>query len=1254
MTHYELPVDVAHLIDTKLTAAINMDLQYHLKHRILYMDGGMGTMIQQYKLEEHDYRGQLLKDHDSDLKGNNDMLTLTRPDVIKEIHLQYLEFSDIIETNTFSGTRTAQADYNCQHLAYDLNYKSALLAKECCNIIMNQKNEPRWVAGSIGPTNRTLSISPSVENPAFRNITFMELVDVYKEQIQGLVDGGVDILLIETIFDTLNSKAAIYAVKDLEELNKIPKLPLFISGTITDQSGRTLSGQTSEAFVISVDHGNPLAIGLNCALGADLMKPFMTNISKFTRHYTLCYPNAGLPNTFGEYDESPDMMAKQIVEFVKDGLINIIGGCCGTTPMHIKAIKEATMQYKPRPLPESDNIRDFFCLSGLEPLIQFPSIKFVNIGERCNVSGSRKFARLIRTNNYEEALGIARVQIESGALIVDINMDEGMIDGIGAMTKFCNLIIPEPDISKAPIMVDSSNFEVILSGLRCLQGKCIVNSISLKEGESDFISKAKAIMKYGAAVVVMAFDEQGQAATCDDKLRICKRSYDILINVGYNPTDIVFDPNILTICTGMSEHNNYAVEFIKAAKLIKEQCPGCGISGGVSNVSFSFRGKEVIRQGMHSVFLYHAIQNGLNMGIVNSGNLAVYDDIDKPLLELCESAIHNTDPDVTDKLLEYAENSTSVGKETAVLEWRLLSVEERLKHALVKGIADYVIEDVEEARQHYKKELHIIEGPLMSGMQVVGDFFGQGKMFLPQVIKSARVMKKAVGYLIPFMEATRLEQLALNNTVDTNENAMYNGTVVIATVKGDVHDIGKNIVAVVLGCNNYKVYDLGVMCRLENILDKAVEVNADIIGLSGLITPSLDEMITVAKEMKKREMKIPLLIGGATTSKMHTAVKIVPRYSEPVVHVLDASRSVVVVSSLIDENKRLDFIEDLKEEYDELREEHYEGLLQRRYLTLDKCRSMRKSINYNPCRPNNMGITVVKSYSIELLKSKIDWNPFFVIWQLRGKYPNRGYPKIFEDADVGEEARRLYNDANAMIDDIINNKLLVANGVVGIYPANQDGDDINVYTDEDRNTIKTVFHGLRQQAEHEQDEYMCLSDFIAPVGESDWLGMFAVGIFGAEALSNKYEQDYDDYNSIMVKAVADRLAEAFAEALHELVRKDIWGYDANERLSTSDLLSISYAGIRPAPGYPSQPDHTEKLIMWELLDAENKCGVKLTESLAMNPASSVSGLYFGNRESKYFAVGKIEKDQVVDYAKRKNMTVEDIEKWLSPILSYDI
>ena len=1261
MTQYDLPIDVSDHIDTKLQVDVNMDLAVHMRERILYMDGGMGTMIQAYKLEEEDYRGELLKESKFDLKGNNDLLSLTRPNIIKAIHSEYLEFSDIIETNTFSGTKTAQSDYDCQHLVYDINYKSALLAKECCIKRMNETNTPRWVAGSIGPTNRTLSISPSVENPAFRNITFMELVDVYKEQIQALVDGGVDIILIETIFDTLNSKAAIYAVKDLEELKKIPKLPLFISGTITDQSGRTLSGQTSEAFVISVDHGNPLAIGLNCALGADLMKPFMANISDFTRHFTLCYPNAGLPNTFGEYDESPEKMAKQIVEFVKDGLVNIIGGCCGTTPAHIKAIKEATSSFKPRQPPATDVIRDYFCLSGLEPLIQYPTIKFVNIGERCNVSGSRKFARLVRTNAYEEALTIARIQIENGAQIIDINMDEGMIDGNQAMTKFCNLVIPEPDISKVPIMVDSSNFEVILSGLRCCQGKCIVNSISLKEGEADFLVKAKLVMKYGAAVVVMAFDEEGQAATTQDKLRICTRSYKLLIGIGFNPTDIVFDPNILTICTGMSEHNNYAKEFIEAAKLIREACPGCSISGGVSNVSFSFRGKEVIREAMHAVFLYHAIANGLGMGIVNSGNLAVYDEVDKDLLAMCEAAIHNTDPDVTDKLLEFAEKNTNnkSGNVENIQEWRSLSVEERLKHALIKGIADYVIEDVEEARQHYEKELLIIEGPLMSGMQIVGDFFGAGKMFLPQVIKSARVMKKAVGYLIPFMEARRLEdnkQLVLDGGVAVEEdaNSSYNGVVVIATVKGDVHDIGKNIVAVVLGCNNYKVYDLGVMCRTEVILNKAKEVNADIIGLSGLITPSLDEMISVAKEMEKKNIKIPLLIGGATTSKMHTAVKITPRYSEPVVHVLDASRSVVVVSSLIDPNKKLDFVEDLAEEYEELRVEHYEGLQQRTMLTLQQSRDKKGIINFNPVRPNKMGITDIKDYSIAKLLDKIDWNPFFVIWQLRGKYPNRGYPKIFDDDVVGAEALKLFNDANEMLQNIIKNKLLVANGVVGIYCAGQNGDDIDIYKNEERNEVIATFHGLRQQAEHEKDEYLCLSDFVGPKEIKDYLGMFAVGIFGAEALSAKYEAEFDDYNSIMVKAVADRLAEAFAEALHEDVRKEIWGYNPEEQLSTSDLLTISYAGIRPAPGYPSQPDHTEKLIMWELLQARERCGVELTESLAMSPAAAVSGLYFANKESKYFAVGKIDKDQVVDYAKRKEMGLEEIEKWLAPILAYGI
>eukprot|EP00834_Sanchytrium_tribonematis_P002543 NODE_81_length_22758_cov_0.877797.p1 type:complete len:1163 gc:universal NODE_81_length_22758_cov_0.877797:13369-16857(+) len=1156
---FDRPIDVQSLIETKLNVTVDMDLAFHLKEKILYMDGGMGTMIQEYKLEENDYRGELLKNHDSDLKGNNDILSITRPEIIKEIHLKYLQFSDIIETNTFSSTQTAQADYNCQHLAYELNFKSALIAKECCIQTMNEIMEPRWVAGSLGPTNRTLSISPSVENPAYRNITFMELVDVYKEQVKGLIAGGVDLLLVETIFDTLNAKAAIYAIKDLEELREIPKLPLFISGTITDQSGRTLSGQTGEAFVISMDHGDPLAIGLNCALGADLMKPFMSNISTFTRHFTLCYPNAGLPNTFGEYDETPDSMAAQIVEFVKDGLVNIIGGCCGTTPAHIQAIRNATKDYKPRLKPSTDHTQNYFCLSGLEPMIQLENIRFINIGERCNVSGSRKFARLIRNNEFEDALTIARAQIENGAQIIDINVDDGMIDGETTMRKFCNLIIPEPDCSKVPIMVDSSNFAVIRNGLECLQGKCIVNSISLKEGEVDFLKKAREIKKFGAAVVVMAFDENGQAADCDEKVRICCRSYELLVGIGFNPKDIVFDPNILTICTGMSEHDNYAVEFINAAKIIREKCPGCGISGGVSNVSFSFRGKEVIREAMHSVFLYHAIKNGLSMGIVNSGFLTVYDEIDKHLLKLCENAIHNADPDVTEKLLTFAENTSGKVAQVNVQEWRSLAVEERLKHALVKGIADFVEVDVEEARQSYERPLHIIEGPLMSGMQVVGDFFGQGKMFLPQVIKSARVMKRAVAYLIPFMEEERLSSLE-----DTSGD-MYNGTVVIATVKGDVHDIGKNIVAVVLGCNNFRVIDLGVMCPCKTILEKAVEVKADVIGLSGLITPSLDEMISVAREMEKRELKFPLLIGGATTSKMHTAVKISPKYSQPVVHVLDASRSVVVVNNLIDENRKLDYMEDLNEEYDELRTEHYEGLLERKFLSLEQCRGKKGIYNHIICKPASIGVFSIKDFDLSRLVDKIDWNPFFVIWQLRGKYPNRGYPKIFNDPDVGEEAVKLFNDANNLIKEIIAKKLMVANGVFGIFPAKQSGDDISVY-DASFEKVEAVLHGLRQQAEHEIDEYLCLSDFISP-SEKDYIGMFAVGIFGAEELSDMYEKKHlDDYNSIMTKAVADRLAEAFAEVLHEDVRKKHWGYASDEDFDSKELLSISYSGIRPAPG----------------------------------------------------------------------------------------
>uniref|UniRef100_A0ABI7XGW0 Methionine synthase n=1 Tax=Felis catus TaxID=9685 RepID=A0ABI7XGW0_FELCA len=1183
------------------------EIEALLRERIMVLDGGMGTMIQRQKLSEEDFRGHEFKDHAKPLKGNNDILSVTQPNVIYQIHKDYLlAGADIIETNTFSSTNVAQADYGLEHLAYRMNKCSAAVARKAAEEVSLQTGIKRFVAGALGPTNKTLSVSPSVEKPDYRNITFDELVEAYKEQAQGLLDGGVDILLIETIFDTANAKAALFALQQLFEEEYSPR-PIFISGTIIDKSGRTLSGQTGEAFVISVSHADPLCIGLNCALGAAEMRPFIETIGKCTTAYVLCYPNAGLPNTFGDYDETPHMMAMQLKGFAVDGLVNIVGGCCGTTPDHIREIAEAVKNCKPR-VPPATVFEQHMLLSGLEPFRIGPYTNFVNIGERCNVAGSRRFAKLIMAGNYEEALSVAKVQVEMGAQVLDINMDDGMLDGTSAMARFCNFIASEPDIAKVPLCIDSSNFAVIEAGLKCCQGKCIVNSISLKEGEGDFLEKARKIKKFGAAVVVMAFDEEGQ-----------------------------------------------------------ETLPGARVSGGLSNLSFSFRGMEAIREAMHGVFLYHAIKFGMDMGIVNAGSLPVYDDIHKELLQLCEDLIWNKDPEATEKLLRYAQTHGKGGKKVVQTdEWRNGPIEERLEYALVKGIEKHIIEDTEEARlnqEKYPRPLNIIEGPLMNGMKVVGDLFGAGKMFLPQVIKSARVMKKAVGHLIPFMEKER-EENKTHAGIEEEEDP-YQGTIVLATVKGDVHDIGKNIVGVVLGCNNFRVIDLGVMTPCDKILKAAVEHKADIIGLSGLITPSLDEMIFVAKEMERLAIKIPLLIGGATTSRTHTAVKIAPRYSAPVIHVLDASKSVVVCSQLLDENLKDEYFEEILEEYEEIRQDHYESLRERRYLTLSQARKNGFHMDWlseaPPVKPTFLGTRVFEDYDLWKLVAYIDWKPFFDVWQLRGKYPNRNFPKIFKDKTVGEEARKVYDDAQTMLTALIGQKKLRARGVIGFWPAQSVGDDIHLYAEgaepQAAEPIAT-FHGLRQQAEKDAasaDPYYCLSDFIAPLhsGVRDYLGLFAVACFGVEELSRAYERECDDYSSIMVKALGDRLAEAFAEELHERVRRELWAYHSHEQLDAADLRRLRYEGIRPAPGYPSQPDHTEKLTMWKLADVERCTGIRLTESLAMTPASAVSGLYFSNLKSKYFAVGKISKDQIEDYALRKNMSVADVEKWLGPILGYD-
>uniref|UniRef100_A0AC11D2A9 5-methyltetrahydrofolate-homocysteine methyltransferase n=1 Tax=Ovis aries TaxID=9940 RepID=A0AC11D2A9_SHEEP len=1183
------------------------EIEAILRERIMVLDGGMGTMIQRHKLSEEDFRGQEFKDHARPLKGNNDILSITQPNVIYQIHKDYLlAGADIIETNTFSSTAIAQADYGLEHLAYRMNMCSAGVARKAAEEVTLQTGIKRYVAGALGPTNKTLSVSPSVERPDYRNITFDELVEAYKEQAKGLLDGGVDILLIETIFDTANAKAALFAVQKLFEEEYVPR-PVFISGTIVDKSGRTLSGQTGEAFVISVSHADPLCIGLNCALGAAEMRPFIETIGKCTTAYVLCYPNAGLPNTFGDYDETPQMMAMHVKDFAVDGLVNIVGGCCGTTPDHIREIAEAVKNCKPR-VPPASVFEGHMLLSGLEPFRIGPYTNFVNIGERCNVAGSRRFAKLIMAGNYEEALSVAKMQVEMGAQVLDINMDDGMLDGPSAMTRFCNFIASEPDIAKVPLCIDSSNFAVIEAGLKCCQGKCIVNSISLKEGEDDFLEKARKIKKFGAAVVVMAFDEEGQ-----------------------------------------------------------ETLPGAKVSGGLSNLSFSFRGMEAIREAMHGVFLYHAIKFGMDMGIVNAGSLPVYDDIHKELLQLCEDLIWNRDPEATEKLLRYAQTQGKGGKKVIQTdEWRNGPVEERLEYALVKGIEKYIIEDTEEARlnqEQYPRPLNIIEGPLMNGMKIVGDLFGAGKMFLPQVIKSARVMKKAVGHLIPFMEKEREETKVLTGKIEDEDP--YQGTIVLATVKGDVHDIGKNIVGVVLGCNNFRVIDLGVMTPCDKILKAALDHKADIIGLSGLITPSLDEMIFVAKEMERLAIKIPLLIGGATTSRTHTAVKIAPRYSAPVIHVLDASKSVVVCSQLLDENLKDEYFEEILEEYEDIRQDHYESLKERRYLTLRQARENGFHIDWlsepPPVKPTFLGTRVFEDYDLQKLVDYIDWKPFFDVWQLRGKYPNRGFPKIFDDKTVGEEARKVYDDAQSMLQALISQKKLQARGVVGFWPAQSLQDDIHLYAEgavpQASEPIAT-FYGLRQQAEKDSassDPYLCLSDFVAPLhsGIPDYLGLFAVACFGVEELSKAYEEECDDYSSIMVKALGDRLAEAFAEELHERVRRELWGYCSGEQLAVADLRRLRYEGIRPAPGYPSQPDHTEKLTMWRLADVEQRTGIRLTESLAMAPASAVSGLYFSNLKSKYFAVGKISKDQIEDYASRKNMSVSEVEKWLGPILGYD-
>ena len=1228
------PDDVSSLLETLLD------------ERILVLDGAMGTMIQTYNLEEDDFRGTQFRDHPRSLKGCNDLLVLTRPDVIAGIHGAYLEAgADILETNTFVANRLTMANYGLEEHCYAINKAAAELAKGVAQEF-TRRNEakPRFVAGSIGPTDKTASLSPKVSDPGYRGVTYDQLVEAYTEQIEGLVDGGADLLFPETSFDTLNMKACLFAIDAYFERSG-KRLPVLISATITDKSGRTLSGQTIEAFWYSVSHFDMLSVGINCALGAEDMRPYLEALSGVATCRINCHPNAGMPDGFGSFDDTPEHMARVIGEFAANGWLNIVGGCCGTTPEYIRQIAAAVATAKPRTRPARATLTSF---AGLEPLTIRPSTNFLMIGERTNITGSRKFARLIREEKYEEALAVAKEQVDNGANVIDVNMDEGMIDGEKAMTHFLNLIASEPDISRVPVMIDSSKWSVIEAGLKCVQGKPIVNSISLKEGEAKFLEHAKLVKRYGAAVVVMAFDENGQAVDHDSKVAISTRAYHLLTGkAGFDPCDIIFGASNLTVGTGIEEHNNYAVEFLHAVRTLKHTLPLTKTSGGVSNVSFSYRGNDTVREAMNAAFLYHAIHAGLDMGIVNAGQLEVYEEVPKDLLEKVEDVLLNRRPDAADRLTEFAGHVKSKGKKDPVKElaWRSGPVEERLKHALIIGTVDHIDEDVEEARRKYPRPLDIIEGPLMDGMNVVGDLFGAGKMFLPQVVKSARVMKKAVAYLMPFME----EEKAKGGVSARKAR----GKLLMATVKGDVHDIGKNIVGVVLGCNDYEVIDLGVMTPCETILARARAEGVDMIGLSGLITPSLDEMSHVAREMQREGFTIPLLIGGATTSVKHTAVKIAPGYQGPVVHVKDASRCVGVVDRLIRDDQRPAMLEELRAGQQRERES-FAARRQRKLVSYADAKTRRFTIDWNARPlpvPRFLGAKVLDDAPLEQIVPYIDWSPLFMTWELKGKYP-----KIFRDPIVGDEARRLYDDAQRLLHAIVKDKQLTANGVYGFFPANTVGEDVVVYTDESRTTERARFPMLRQQWEREgQTSFRSLADYIAPKesGVPDYLGAFAVttGI-GAEALTERFDRDHDDYNSIMAKALADRLAEAFAEMLHQQARRD-WGYGLSEDLTTDDLIEEKYTGIRPAAGYPSCPDHTEKATLWTLLDAEKSTGIHLTESFAMHPGASVSGLYFAHPEARYFAVDLITRDQVENYAARKNMTLAQAERWLAPNLGYD-
>ncbi len=1290
----------------KRTSRENSTIGQELKKRVLIIDGAMGTMIQRYQLTEEDYRGARFKDFSRPLKGNNDLLSLTRPDIIEAIHLEYLHAgADIIETNTFNAQKISLADYAMEDLSYELNFESARIAKRAVHNYLKDLNSksnagrgvagsdtPKWVAGAIGPTNRTLSLSPNVNDPGFRAITFDQLAEAYAEQVRGLIDGGVDLLLIETVFDTLNAKAGIFAIETVFEEKNL-KLPVMVSGTITDASGRTLSGQTVEAFLNSVSHIDLLSVGLNCALGAKEMRPYVEELSEKSPFFVSAYPNAGLPNQFGEYDESPHDMGHHIEDFLKNGFLNIVGGCCGTTPEHIRHIAQLAGKVRPREIPV---IEPYLRISGLEAVTLRPDSNFMNIGERTNVTGSRKFLRLIKEDQFEEALSVARDQVEGGAQAIDVNMDEGMLESAVAMTRYLNMVAVEPDIACLPIMIDSSKFSVIEAGLKCTQGKSIVNSISMKEGETEFIRQANIVKKYGAAVIVMAFDERGQADSYERRIEICKRAYRILTEVvNFPPQDIIFDPNIFPVATGMEEHRKNAVDYFEATRWIKANLPHANVSGGVSNVSFSFRGNDIVREAIHSAFLFHSVRAGMDMGIVNPGQLQVYSEIPADLLELVEDVLLDRKDDATDRLLQHAESLKGIVrlKDEKDAAWRSEPVEKRLAHALVKGITDFIESDLEEARPKFNQTLQLIEGPLMDGMNIVGDLFGSGKMFLPQVVKSARVMKKAVAYLEPYLNEEKLK-LAASGKSHTRQTA---GKILLATVKGDVHDIGKNIVGVVLACNNYEIIDLGVMVPADKILAAAREHNVDIIGVSGLITPSLDEMVHVAKEMQRENFTIPLLIGGATTSKVHTAVKIEPHYSQPVIHVNDASRCVTVVSNLLSEENRGEVIENNKKENIRIRAQHANARASTKFIPLELARRSRFALDWEKhpvYKPAHIGKKVFTAYSLKEISAYIDWTPFFHSWELKGSYP-----KIFNDPERGSEAKKLFDEAQQMLKRIINENWLQANAVIGIFPALSVGDDIEVYdaTESEKGGLNKIctFHSLRQQTQKPEGDFnLALADFIRPKSidsivnvstielqsveaahpasksklvemnkhaedglslefQSDYIGAFALttGI-GIDKWVKKFELEHDDYSAILLKALADRLAEAFAELLHEKVRKEIWGYAKEENFSAQELIKEEYQGIRPAPGYPAQPDHTEKTTIWNLLDVEKNTGIHLTESLAMFPTAAVSGLYFSNSESRYFGLGKIQRDQVADYAKRKGVSMDEIEKWLAPVLAY--